>query len=98
VTVNAPAKRERNLDAVAAALDKRLAKEIDDFRKVGARVVEVEAGEALLYSYARARRGTAHTLLVVPDVDRTYTVNAAVPAGAEDAARDVGRILLSFDI
>ena len=97
VTVNAPARPERNLDAIAAQLDKRLEKAIPDFRKVGARVVEVKAGRALLYSYARGRRATAHTLLVVPTPERTYTVNAVVPAGAEDAAREVGAILLSFD-
>lgn len=97
VTVNAPAQRARDLDTVSAQLDKRLRRELGDFRRVGARVVQVEAGEALLYSYARTERGTAHTLLVVPGAERTYTVNAAVPAGAEDAAKDVGRILMSFD-
>lgn len=97
VTVTAPAKREQDFDAIAAQLDKRLKKEIGDFRKVDARVVKVEAGQALLYSYARTKRGTAHTVLVVPTAERTYTVTAAVPAGAEQAARDVGRILLSFD-
>lgn len=98
VTVNAPEQRQQNLDAIAAQLDQRLKDEIGDFRKVGARVVRVEAGEALLYSYARTRRGTAHTVLVVPTAERIYAVNATVPAGAEDAAKDVGRILLSFDI
>jgi hypothetical protein len=98
ITVNAPAQREQDLDAIAAQLDKRLRREISDFRKVGARVVDVEAGTALLYSYARTEAGTAHTLLVVPRARRTYTLNAAVPAGAEDAAKEVGRILLSFDI
>ena len=98
VTVNAPAQSERDLDAVAQQLDRRLERAIPDFRKVRARRVRVQAGPALLYSYARTRRGTAHTLLVVPARNRTYTVNAAVPAGAEDAARDVGRILLSFDL
>jgi hypothetical protein len=98
VTVNAPAQREQDLDAIAARLDSRLRKEISDFRKVGARVVDVEAGPALLYSYARTDAGTAHTLLVVPTATRTYTVNAAVPAGAEDAAKEVGKILFSFDI
>lgn len=96
--VNAPSGTERDLDAVAKSLDKRLEKEIPDFRKASARVVEVEAGRALLYSYARARKATAHTILVVPTDERTYTLNAAVPAGAEDAAREVGRILFSFDL
>jgi hypothetical protein len=51
----------------------------------------------MLYSYAREERGTAHTLLVVPAGDRSYSLNAAVPAGAKDAAQEVGQILLSFD-
>ncbi len=96
--VEAPSGTERDLDAVSKSLDKRLEKAIPDFRKASARVVEVEAGRALLYSYARARKATAHTILVVPTDDRTYTLNAAVPAGAEDAAREVGRILFSFDL
>ena len=97
VTVNAPAQPEQDLDAIATQLDERFEEAIPDFRKVSARVVTVEAGRALLYSYARSRRGTAHTLLVVPTPERTYTVNGVVPAGAADAAREVGAILLSFD-
>ena len=98
VTVTAPADREQDVDAIAAELDRRLAKAIPDFRKVAARVVRVEAGRALLYSYVRTKKATAHSLLVVPGPDLTYTVNAVVPAGAEDAARDVGEILNSFDV
>jgi len=98
VTVTAPADREQDVDAIAAELDRRLAKAIPDFRKVAARVVRVAAGRALLYSYVRTKKATAHTLLVVPGPDVTYTVNAVVPAGAEDAARDVGEILNSFDV
>ena len=98
LVVNAPSDTERDLDAVAKGLDRRLKKAIPDFQKVGARVVEVKAGPALLYSYARARRATAHTILVVPTDDRTYTVNAVVPAGADDAAREVGTMLFSFDL
>ena len=97
VTVNAPARREQDVDAIATELDRRLGKALPDFRKVAARVVRVEAGRALLYSYVRTKKATAHTLLVVPGQDVTYTVNAVVPAGAEDAARDVGQILNSFD-
>lgn len=98
VIVNAPAGPERDLDAISRRLDARLKKELPDFRKVAARVVRVEAGRALLYSYARTRKGTAHTVLVVPARERTYTLNAVVPAGADDAAREVGRILRSFDL
>ena len=90
VTVTAPTEAGSNNEDAAAEHDKRL--------KVGARIVEVKAGRALLYSYVRTKKATAHTLLVVPGPERTYTVNAVIPAGAEDAARDVGEILNSFYI
>ena len=98
VVVNVQPGKVSNFDKQVKTLDRRLKKAIPDFRKVGARVVQVKAGEALLYSYARTKRGTAHTILVVPAKQRTYTLNGAVPAGSKKAAQDVGRILLSFDI
>lgn len=97
VIVNVQAGRVSNFDKQVETLDRRLNRAIPDFRKVTARIVRVKSGRALLYSYARGRRGTAHTLLVVPAGDRSYTINGTVPAGASDAARELGRILLSFD-
>ena len=97
VVVNVQPGKVKNFDAQVRTLDRRLGKAIPDFQKVGARVVDVKAGKALLYSYARRERGTAHTLLVVPAGDRSYSVNGAVPAGEDDAAREMGSILLSFD-
>ncbi len=97
VVVNVQPGKVKNFDTQVRTLDRRLEKAIPDFQKVGARIVEVKAGKALLYSYARRERGTAHTLLVVPAGDRSYTVNGAVPAGENDAAREMGAILLSFD-
>lgn len=97
VVVNVQPGKVTNFDAQVRTLDRRLEKAIPDFQKVGARIVEVKAGKALLYSYARQERGTAHTLLVVPAGDRSYSVNGAVPAGENDAAREMGAILLSFD-
>ena len=97
VVVNVQQGKVKNFDAQVRTLDRRLEKAIPDFQKVGARVVEVKAGKGLLYSYARRERGTAHTLLVVPAGDRSYSVNGAVPAGEDDAAREMGSILLSFD-
>ena len=97
VVVNVQPGKVNNFDKQVTTLDRRLGKAIPDFRKVGARIVDVKAGKALLYSYAREKRGTAHTLLVVPAGDRSYSVNGAVPAGEDDAAREMGAILLSFD-
>jgi hypothetical protein len=97
VVVNVQPGKVKSFDKQVKVLDRRLEKAIPDFQKVGARIVEVKAGKALLYSYARRERGTAHTLLVVPAGDRSYSVNGAVPAGENDAAREMGSILLSFD-
>jgi hypothetical protein len=97
IVVNVQPGKVKNFDNQVRVLDRRLEQAIPDFRKVGARVVTVKAGKAMLYSYAREERGTAHTLLVVPAGDRSYSLNAAVPAGAKDAAQEVGQILLSFD-
>lgn len=97
IVVNVQPGKIKSFDSQVRVLDRRLKKAIPDFEKVGARIVTVKAGKALLYSYARKERGTAHTLLVVPAGDRSYSLNAAVPAGAKDAAQEVGQILLSFD-
>jgi hypothetical protein len=97
IVVNVQPGEVKSFDNQVRVLDRRLEKAIPDFEKVGARIVSVKAGKALLYSYARKERGTAHTLLVVPAGDRSYSLNAAVPAGAKDAAQEVGAILLSFD-
>ena len=97
IVVNVQPGKVKDFDKQVKVLDRRLEKAIPDFRKVQARVVTVKAGKGLLYSYAREERGTAHTLLVVPAGDRSYSLNAAVPAGAKDAAQEVGQILLSFD-
>jgi hypothetical protein len=97
IVVNVQPGKVKSFDSQVRVLDRRLKKAIPDFQKVGARIVTVKAGKALLYSYARRERGTAHTLLVVPAGDRSYSLNAAVPAGAKDAAQQVGAILLSFD-
>jgi hypothetical protein len=97
VIVNAQKGRAGKFTQVARQLDKRLARQIPDFRKVRSRTVRVEAGTALLYSYARRKKGTAHTLIVVPAGDHSYTINAAVPAGSQDAAQQAGKIIFSFD-
>lgn len=97
VIINSQKGRAGKFTTVARQLDKRLERRIPDFRKVRSRTVRVEAGTALLYSYARRRKGTAHTLIVVPAGDHSYTINAAVSAGSQEAARQAGKIIFSFD-
>ena len=98
VVLNRQSGSAGDLRRLERQLDRRLPRGIRDFKKVNARTIEVEAGPALLYSYAREREGTAHTLLVVPAGDRSYSVNAAIPGGSQEAAAEVGRILRGVDL
>ena len=96
INVNAPTKAD--LSKLSDQLEARLSKTIPDFKLVKSRTITVNAGRALSFSYARTKKGTATTLLAVPTSQGLYTLNAVVPAGQDDAARDAAGILNSFDV
>ena len=98
VVINANARTNADLSKLSGQLEARLSKTIPDFKLVKSRPVTVKAGRALSLSYARTKKGTATTLLAVPTSQGLYTLNAVVPAGQDEAARDAASILSSFDI
>jgi hypothetical protein len=73
-------------------LDRRL----PDFQKRSARIVKTAGGNAYFYSYIRKRKGTVHTVVVVPDGKRSYVLNTVSRGGEEKTARDIAQIILSF--
>ena len=79
-------------------LDRELERRLGDFTRTQAQVVNIEAGQAISYTYARTRVGTANGVLLVPAGDRSYVIDTIVAAGANDAARELGAILRSFDL
>jgi hypothetical protein len=79
-------------------LDRELERRFEDFTKTDARIVELEAGRAFSYTYARTREGTANSAVLVPAGDRSYAIDTVVFAGADGAAREVGAIVRSFDL
>ena len=85
-------------DKLVGDLDGELGRRFGDFRKGTAQVVELEAGQAISYTYARTRVGTANGVLLVPAGDRSYVIDTVVAAGANDAARELGAIVRSFDL
>jgi hypothetical protein len=95
-------RRERrapaNFDTFATDLTRALDKRVPDFQKRSARTIRVAAGNAFFYSYIRRRKGTVHTVVLVPAGERSYAINTISPGGAEDVAREVARIILSFDL
>jgi hypothetical protein len=97
VVINTQAGTKGSLEKLSTKLVSKLQATIPDFKLVTAHTVTVKAGPALTISYARTKKGTANTLLVVPVAGRIYTLNAVVPAGQKAAAQQAGNILSSFD-
>jgi hypothetical protein len=97
VVISGQAQVTRNLDDLSRQLRRQLKKELPDFRQVSSGRVTIEAGPAFSYTYVRRRRGTVHNVVAVPVNSGGYTLNSAVQGGDEDAARQAGAIIRSFD-
>ena len=98
VTINAQARTSHDFAKISSDLDRALPKSIPDFEKVSSHTVRVKAGKAFLYSYTRRKKGTAHSVVVVPADPGSYTINVVVTGGANDVARQVGAMIRSFDL
>ena len=77
-------------------LKRTLSRRFDDFREVGVKVANLGGNQALIYSFARTKTGTAQTLVIVPSGNRSYTLNAVVPPRSPDSAREVGAMIATF--
>jgi hypothetical protein len=58
--------------------------------------VKTAGGNAFFYSYIRKKKGTVHTVVVVPDGDRSYALNTVSKGGQEKTAREIANMILSF--
>jgi hypothetical protein len=88
----------QNFGTFSADLSKALDKRIPDFQQRSAKVVKISAGKAFFFSYIRKTKGTVNTVVVVPAGKRSYVLNTVSRGGAEDVARQVARIILSFKV
>jgi hypothetical protein len=86
----------KNFTAFSADLNRALDKRVPDFQKRSSKVIEIGAGKAFFFSYIRRTKGTVHTVVLVPDGKRSYVLNTVSRGGAEDVARQVARMILSF--
>jgi hypothetical protein len=89
---------EGDLAQLTRGLDRELERRFEDYTKTQAQVVQLEAGRAFSYTYARTRAGTANGVVLVPAGDRSYAIDTVVLGGANDAARELGAIVRSFDL
>jgi hypothetical protein len=86
------------LSGFARDLRRELGRRLPDFKAMSARLVLVKAGNAFFYSYVRERRGTVHTIVIVPAGSRSYVLNSVSHPGANHAAREIGEIISSFSL
>jgi hypothetical protein len=86
-----------DLNEFADKLVSHLKKQVPDFKGKSAKLIKTRAGKAFYVSYIRKRKGTLHSLVVVPAGSKTYTLNTVSSGRAPEAARETGRIIVSFD-
>jgi hypothetical protein len=60
------------------------------------KIVRIRSGDALYSSYT-SKKGTVQSVVVVPAGNHTFTINTLSPGGADNVAREIGRMILSFD-
>lgn len=86
-----------NLATFTRDLDKQLAERFDDFESQSAKVVKVRAGSAYNYLYVRKEEGTVQTITIVPADRGSFTLNGIAEGGDAKVAREVARVIASFD-
>jgi hypothetical protein len=97
VVVSAGGRPARNFEKFSNDLTERLGRRLPDFQPQTASPIHVRAGDAFFYSYVRKREGTANAIVVVPAGRRSYVVNTVTRGGASSVAREVARLVLSFN-
>lgn len=85
-----------SLGALERALDRRLERSMPDARQVASRVVRLETGPALSYTFVRERAGLVHGIVVAPSARRTLMIETAARGDAPDVATEVGAIVRSL--
>jgi hypothetical protein len=89
--------KAQSFDKLQSNLTAELKKRVPDFKERSSKVVKIKAGKGLFTTYIRTKTGTVHSVLVVPAGKRTFTVNSVSRGGEDKVAREIGKMLLSFD-
>ena len=79
-------------------LDKEISDRVPDYKPGSVSTVKTPAGPAFYFSYARAKAGTANSIVVVPDGGSSFVLESSSAANDRDAAKDVAAMIGSFDI
>jgi hypothetical protein len=86
-----------NLDKLGTDLGRQLKKRLPDLKLRSSKTVKLRSGNALFTSYIRKKTGTVQSVVVVPAGRKTFTLNTVSRGGADNVAREIGRMILSFN-
>jgi hypothetical protein len=86
-----------NLDKLGTDLGRQLKKRMPDLKLRSSKTVKLRSGTALFTSYIRKKTGTVQSVVVVPAGRKTFTLNTVSRGGADNVAREIGRMILSFN-
>jgi hypothetical protein len=93
-------RREKAAQALDAKfvkdLDRRLRRQIPDYRPIRAQILHLENGQALFYSYIRQKAGLLATITVIPAGDHSFAIDTVSPASNKEVAAEIGTIIRSF--
>jgi hypothetical protein len=95
VSVHVQPRLDGSLAAVERDLDRRLERSMPDARHMATRVVQLDTGRALSYTFVRQRAGLAHAIVVAPAGARTLVIETAARGDAGGVATEIGGIVRS---
>jgi hypothetical protein len=96
VVIRQRAKLDQPLASLGADLERRLRKQVADFKSAGARLATVGGEQALVFTFVRSRADKVQSIVVAQAGDRSYTLDLVADGDATDVARELAAIVRSF--
>jgi hypothetical protein len=84
------------LPSLGAKLERRLRRQIPDFRRAGARLATVGGRQGLVLTFVRSRADRVQSVVLAPAGDRSYTLDLVADGDAPDVARELAGMVRSF--
>jgi hypothetical protein len=84
------------LERLAGRLERKLRREIDDFKPVGSRIAPVGGARGLVYTFARPVANQVQSVVVAPAGNVSYTLDLVADGDAPDVARELAAMVRSF--
>jgi hypothetical protein len=85
-----------DLNQLGAQLGQQLKRKDPSLKLHTQKLVKIRSGPALLTTYI-TKKGAVQSVVVVPSGKRTFSIDTASPGGADNVAREIGKMILSFD-